>query len=131
MRPALQPLRPAEIQAGARALSDPDTVVPSRYACEAGAVHQAGGASGLRRPGMDARPTPAAGRRRARPRDRDRKSRHRRLEDQSRRIARETAFMSITRIDRGPRLSHGVVCGNMVYLAGQVSLGASVTEQTK
>jgi enamine deaminase RidA (YjgF/YER057c/UK114 family) len=38
---------------------------------------------------------------------------------------------SITRIDRGPRLSQGVVHGDMVYLAGQVAYGASVTEQTR
>ena len=38
--------------------------------------------------------------------------------------------MSITRIDQGPRLSHGVVHGDIVYLAGQVSYGDSVTQQT-
>src|SRR5262245_55418919 len=39
--------------------------------------------------------------------------------------------VSITRIDRGPRLSHGVVHGDMIYLAGQVALGDSVAEQTR
>jgi enamine deaminase RidA (YjgF/YER057c/UK114 family) len=40
--------------------------------------------------------------------------------------------MTITRIDRGPRLSQAVVHGNTVYLAGQVGTpGASVTEQTR
>lgn len=40
--------------------------------------------------------------------------------------------MTITRIDRGPRMSQGVVHGNTVYLAGQVGApGKSVTEQTK
>ncbi len=38
----------------------------------------------------------------------------------------------ITRIDSGPRMSHAVVHGGVVYLAGQVGIeGASVTEQTK
>lgn len=40
----------------------------------------------------------------------------------------------IKRIDPGPRMSQAVVCGGMVYTAGQVALrapGASVTEQTK
>jgi len=40
----------------------------------------------------------------------------------------------IKRIDVGPRMSQAVVCGNMVFLAGQVAqnaAGASVAEQTK
>lgn len=39
--------------------------------------------------------------------------------------------MTIMRIDRGSRLSHGVAYNGIVYLAGQVSLGASVAEQTR
>ena len=40
--------------------------------------------------------------------------------------------MSITRIDRGPRMSQAVVHGDTVYLAGQVgSPGESVTAQTR
>ena len=39
--------------------------------------------------------------------------------------------MSISRIDSGPRLSHGVVYGDTVYLAGQVSEGLTVAAQTK
>lgn len=38
--------------------------------------------------------------------------------------------MSIKRFDTGPRMSQAVVHGSVVYLAGQVALGASVTEQT-
>jgi len=41
---------------------------------------------------------------------------------------------SITRHDTGPRMSQMVVCGDMIYTAGQVSqnaAGASVAEQTK
>lgn len=40
--------------------------------------------------------------------------------------------MTITRIDRGPRMSQAVVHGDTVYLAGQVGApGQSVAEQTK
>jgi enamine deaminase RidA (YjgF/YER057c/UK114 family) len=39
--------------------------------------------------------------------------------------------MTIRRIEPGPRMSQAVVHGNIVYLAGQVALGASVTEQTR
>jgi Putative translation initiation inhibitor, yjgF family len=35
----------------------------------------------------------------------------------------------ITRIEPGPRMSGAVVRGNMVWLAGQVGEGATVTEQ--
>jgi enamine deaminase RidA (YjgF/YER057c/UK114 family) len=39
--------------------------------------------------------------------------------------------MSITRLDRGPRMSQAVIHGDTIYLAGQVAApGASVTEQT-
>jgi enamine deaminase RidA (YjgF/YER057c/UK114 family) len=38
---------------------------------------------------------------------------------------------AISRIERGPRLSQGVVHGGRVYLAGQVALGATVAEQTR
>lgn len=38
--------------------------------------------------------------------------------------------MSIKRIETGPRMSQAVVHGSVVYLAGQVALGANVTEQT-
>ncbi|QJP13048.1 RidA family protein [Starkeya sp. ORNL1] len=38
--------------------------------------------------------------------------------------------MSIKRFDGGPRMSQAVVHGSVVYLAGQVALGSSVTEQT-
>src|SRR5690606_26764432 len=38
----------------------------------------------------------------------------------------------IKRIETGPRMSHAVVHGGLVYLAGQVgTAGASVTQQTK
>lgn len=40
--------------------------------------------------------------------------------------------MTITRIDRGPRMSQAVIHGDTVYLAGQVGTpGESVTDQTK
>ena len=39
--------------------------------------------------------------------------------------------MTIRRIEPGPRMSQAVVHGNTVYLAGQVALGANVTEQTR
>jgi enamine deaminase RidA (YjgF/YER057c/UK114 family) len=40
--------------------------------------------------------------------------------------------MSITRIDRGPRMSQAVVHSDTIYLAGQVGApGESVTAQTK
>ncbi|MFC3443610.1 RidA family protein [Sphingobium rhizovicinum] len=40
--------------------------------------------------------------------------------------------MSITRIDRGPRMSEAVIHGDTIYLAGQIGApGESVTEQTK
>ncbi len=38
--------------------------------------------------------------------------------------------MSIKRFETGPRMSQAVVHGSVVYLAGQVALGSSVTEQT-
>lgn len=38
--------------------------------------------------------------------------------------------MSIKRFESGPRMSQAVVHGSVVYLAGQVALGSSVTEQT-
>lgn len=38
---------------------------------------------------------------------------------------------TITRIEPGPRMSAAVVRGNMVYLAGQVGEGATVTEQAR
>ena len=40
--------------------------------------------------------------------------------------------MTITRIDRGPRMSEAVIHGDTIYLAGQVGApGESVTAQTK
>lgn len=39
--------------------------------------------------------------------------------------------MSIKRFETGPRMSQAVVHGGVVYLAGQVALGASVAEQTE
>ena len=40
--------------------------------------------------------------------------------------------MTLTHIDRGPRMSQAVVHGDTIYLAGQVGTpGASVTEQTR
>lgn len=39
--------------------------------------------------------------------------------------------MSIKRIDPGPRMSDAVVYGPMVFVAGQVADGETVTEQTK
>jgi enamine deaminase RidA (YjgF/YER057c/UK114 family) len=39
--------------------------------------------------------------------------------------------MSIVRIDRGPRLTHAVTYGGIVYLAGQVCEGGTVAEQTR
>ena len=39
--------------------------------------------------------------------------------------------MSITRIEVGPRMSEAVVHGSVVYLAGQVAKGDSVTAQTQ
>jgi enamine deaminase RidA (YjgF/YER057c/UK114 family) len=40
--------------------------------------------------------------------------------------------MTITRIDRGPRMSQAVIHGDTIYLAGQVGApGESVTAQTK
>ncbi len=39
--------------------------------------------------------------------------------------------MTITRIEPGPRMSEAVIHNGTLYLAGQVSKGATVTEQTK
>lgn len=40
--------------------------------------------------------------------------------------------MTITRIDRGPRMSEAVIHGDTIYLAGQIGApGESVTNQTK
>ncbi|WP_150291944.1 RidA family protein [Sphingobium estronivorans] len=40
--------------------------------------------------------------------------------------------MTITRIDRGPRMSEAVIHGDTIYLAGQIGApGESVTAQTK
>lgn len=40
--------------------------------------------------------------------------------------------MTLTRIDRGPRMSQAVVHGDTIYLAGQVGIpGENVTAQTK
>jgi enamine deaminase RidA (YjgF/YER057c/UK114 family) len=40
--------------------------------------------------------------------------------------------MTITRLDSGPRMSHAVIHGDTVYLAGQVAApGQSVAEQTR
>lgn len=40
--------------------------------------------------------------------------------------------MTITRIDRGPRMSEAVIHGDTIYLAGQIGApGQSVTSQTK
>jgi enamine deaminase RidA (YjgF/YER057c/UK114 family) len=39
--------------------------------------------------------------------------------------------MSIHRIEPGPRMSKAVVHGDTVYISGQVSEGASVTEQAR
>jgi enamine deaminase RidA (YjgF/YER057c/UK114 family) len=40
--------------------------------------------------------------------------------------------MTITRIERGPRMSQAVIHGDTIYLAGQVGApGESVTAQTK
>ncbi|WP_395244277.1 RidA family protein [Agromyces sp. MMS24-K17] len=39
--------------------------------------------------------------------------------------------MTIQRIQPGPRMSHAVVHGDTVYLAGQVAEGASVEEQSR
>ena len=40
--------------------------------------------------------------------------------------------MTVTRIDRGPRMSQAVVHGDTIYLAGQVGApGESVTAQTQ
>jgi enamine deaminase RidA (YjgF/YER057c/UK114 family) len=39
--------------------------------------------------------------------------------------------VSIQRLDQGPRLSHGVLFGDIVYLAGQVCEGATVADQTR
>ncbi|MCB4862278.1 RidA family protein [Sphingobium sp. PNB] len=40
--------------------------------------------------------------------------------------------MTITRIDRGPRMSEAVIHGDTVYLAGQIGApGESVTAQTR
>lgn len=40
--------------------------------------------------------------------------------------------MTITRIDRGPRMSEAVIHGDTIYLAGQIgNPGDSVTDQTK
>ncbi len=38
--------------------------------------------------------------------------------------------MTITRIEPGPRMSEAVIHNGTLYLAGQVSKGATVTEQT-
>jgi enamine deaminase RidA (YjgF/YER057c/UK114 family) len=44
----------------------------------------------------------------------------------------QETFMSVRRIEAGPRMSQAVIHGNTVYLAGQVGgPGKSVTEQTK
>src|ERR1700761_3785942 len=39
--------------------------------------------------------------------------------------------MTITRIEPGPRMSEAVIHNGTIYLAGQISKGASVTEQTQ
>lgn len=39
--------------------------------------------------------------------------------------------MTITRIDQGPRMSQAVIHNGLVWLAGQVGEGATVTEQTQ
>ncbi|MEZ5870504.1 MAG: RidA family protein [Nitratireductor sp.] len=39
--------------------------------------------------------------------------------------------MSITRLDKGPRMSQAVIHNGTVYLAGQVGDGANVSEQTR
>ena len=39
--------------------------------------------------------------------------------------------MTITRIETGPRMSHANIFNGVVYLAGQVGEGDTVTEQTK
>jgi len=39
--------------------------------------------------------------------------------------------MTITRIEPGPRMSEAAIHNGTIYLAGQISKGATVTEQTK
>lgn len=39
--------------------------------------------------------------------------------------------MTITRFDSGPRMSQAVVAGGLVFTAGQVAAGATVTAQTE
>ena len=39
--------------------------------------------------------------------------------------------MSITRLEKGPRMSQAVIHGGVVYTAGQVAKGATVTAQTE
>lgn len=39
--------------------------------------------------------------------------------------------MTITRFDSGPRMSQAVVAGGLVFPAGQVAAGATVTAQTE
>ncbi|WP_417626415.1 RidA family protein [Pararhodobacter aggregans] len=41
----------------------------------------------------------------------------------------DTASKTITRLESGRRMSEAVVRGDMIYLAGQVGEGATVTEQ--
>lgn len=39
--------------------------------------------------------------------------------------------MTITRLHKGPRMSQIVMHGDVVYLAGQVGEGSTITEQTR
>jgi len=39
--------------------------------------------------------------------------------------------MTITRLEKGPRMAQAVIHKDTVYLAGQVGRGATVTEQTE